>query len=241
MSYTVHATILVLMIPGVCFPGTVVPSADQSVEAAGNNCYPFSPCIGTGTMRYQQVYAASEFAAPTSINQISFRPDGVSGLAGTLVIPDLLVRLSTTAAPVDFLSNTFDSNLGADAIIVFNGPLTIETAAAGPVGGPKAFDVIIPLATTFLFNPSAGNLLLDIQNFGNTTFSGAGPNLFLDATTPTSVDSVSRMWNFDVTSPTGFQDSTGLVTQFGTVPEPGYAWIGLSFLAFCAVRGISRK
>ncbi|HWC00639.1 MAG TPA: hypothetical protein VG672_28225 [Bryobacteraceae bacterium] len=213
-------------------PGTnplqtiVVPRAFTDVEANDSNRLPFSADISGQTNRYQQVYAASEFAGtgPITIHRIAFRPTGVdgsghgAGQAFTAIIPQIEIRLATTHAAPDALSTTFADNLGRDSKLVFSGSLTLSSANAGPTNGPKQFDVIIPLARPFHYNPANGNLLLDVK-----TLLGV-PTTFLDAEfmTGDSVSRVSSGWSF-TTSGSDAQvasivDSYGLVTQFGFTP-----------------------
>ena len=42
----------------------------------------------------------------------------------------------------------------------------------GPAGGPKDFDIFVPLTRGFLYNPAVGDLLVEIRNFSG---SGASP------------------------------------------------------------------
>jgi hypothetical protein len=198
----------------------VVPNSLSSIEGNSNNDWPFAI-----SLRYQQVYAASQFADSGLITRIAFRPDATFGGAFSEMIANIQIDLSTTLAAPDALSSTLASNVGADDKVVYTGSLGISTSFTGPAGGPKAFDIIINLTTPFFYNPSLGNLLLDVRNF-----SGASPPICasapcfdaLDAES-TLGDSVSRVW-----SPMGGssfpllgQDTGGLVTQFTVVPEPG--------------------
>ena len=79
--------------------------------------------------------------------------------------PNIRINLSTTSQVPDGLSNTFAENVGADDTVVFNGALPLSSAVTGPDGGPKAFDIVITLQTPFWYDPTAGNLLLDVRNF----------------------------------------------------------------------------
>lgn len=209
----------------------ITPNGQASVEGNSDNAFPFD--IGqdvgeapSGTQRYQQVYSASDFAALTAggeyITQIAFRPDGIAGGAFSTTLSSIRIDLSTVSAGPDALSTTFADNVGANDTIVYGGAtgaaLSLSSSFTGPVGGPKDFDIIINLTTPFLYNPAAGNLLLDIRNFGG------GTTTFFDAEDILG-DSVSRV----VTMGSGIgsatadlADSLGLVTQFTTVvPEPG--------------------
>ena len=214
----------------------VVPGAQTSVEGGFDNGFPFNLNAFPGffadpnnpSMRYQQVYGASEFGALAPggefITGIAFRPDAGGGNAFSCApcIVDIRIDLSTTSKAPDGLSQTFAENLGPDTTTVFNGALSLSSADTGPLVGPKDFDIVIPLAAPFFFDPAGGNLLLDVRNF-----SGGSTTQF-DAVNATG-DSVSRVQAFDVDSETGAQlafPSLGLVTQFTTspptvgIPEP---------------------
>jgi hypothetical protein len=96
------------------------------------------------------------------------------------------------------LSATFANNVGADDTVVFSGPLSLSSAFTGPSAGPKDFDIVITLQTPFLYDPSAGNLLLDVRNFSG------GTTIQFDAEASDS-DPVSRTFTAftgDVNSPT---------------------------------------
>jgi hypothetical protein len=183
----------------------VVPNSLAGVEGSTGNSYPFN--IGlTNTMRYQQVYGASEFGAlPVGgafITGIAFRSDaGWGSFSATL--PAVQINLSTTPKAPDGLSATFGNNVGNNDTIVFSGALTLRSAASG---SPAAFDILIPFSTAFFYNPGGGNLLLDVRN------SGGGTSSQFDAVS-TAGDSVSRLDNL-VNSTTGGADTLGLVTEF---------------------------
>jgi len=192
----------------------VVPNALAAAEGGADNIYPFET-FG-GSLRYQQVFAASEFASlpgPSLITQIAFRPDATVNIPNEVMITSVQINLSTTAASPDGLSTTFANNVGGNDTVVFRGSLSFVSAVAGPPGGPNNFDYVVPLQTPFLYAPSAGNLLLDVRNF-----SGAPVLTRFDAQFVVG-DSISRVYsNEDVSSPVGFKDTLGVVVQFVTAP-----------------------
>jgi hypothetical protein len=47
----------------------------------------------------------------------------------------------------------------------------VASAFIGPAGGPKDFDIIIPLTRGFTYDPGAGDLLLEIRNFSGSSAS----------------------------------------------------------------------
>jgi hypothetical protein len=201
----------------------VVPNGLTSIEGNTSNIFPFqTPGPIPPSQRYQQVFAASEFAAlsgPSLITEIAVRPDAQFGTTFTVMINAIQINLSTTGAAPDALSLTFADNIGADDTIVFSGSLSLTSGLTGPPAGPKEFDYVIPLQTPFLYDPAAGNLLLDVRNL-----SGALAFTSFDAQI-SGGDSVSRVFSNpflsppqDVTSPTGFADTLGLVVRFTAVP-----------------------
>jgi hypothetical protein len=197
-------------------PTVVVPNSARTTEGDGNNGWPFNR-DGAGSQRYQQLYVASQFGGGGLITQIIFRPDAISGNAFTSTLPDIQIDLAYSSAADDGLSSTYANNITAGDTVVFaRGALTLSSAFTGPPNGPKDFDIIITLTTPFFYNPALGNLLLDVRNFG------AGSTTQFDAVSPLG-DGVSRVYNQNVNDPTGTLDSTGLVTGFIIVPEPGSA------------------
>ena len=124
-----------------------------------------------GSFRYQQEVAASDFTAPVLINSISFRLDGAATAPVSGSYADFIAQLSTTSQPAGALSTTFANNVGADVKTVFNGPLSFAFTAAGPGNGPNAFSFTLTFTTPFLYNPAAGNLLLEYQSSSGPTVS----------------------------------------------------------------------
>lgn len=164
-----------------------------------------------GPARMVQVYSASEFslAAPAvRIDAISFRLDENTGQSFVGLWPSVAIVLSTTTRSPDSLSPVFDDNAGTDNTFVFGGPLGI---VANNAPGVRPFQIRIPFSTPFLYDPSKGNLALDIVTFGSTS-------VLLDAQLA-SGDTVGRVYGDGLS---GTVDSLGMITRFDLtlVPEP---------------------
>ncbi len=207
----------------------VVPNASTSVEGDIGTTGPFA----TPDIRYQQVYGAAEFpSAPILITRLSFRPDHQTPIGFPMSQANIRIDLSTTHASPDGLSLTFADNVGADDAIVRSGELTFSTNFSGPPAGPKDFDIAIDISP-FLFDPSRGNLLLDVRaidwEFGV---------FLLDAVSSTS-DAVSSVYQ-PFFEPVSHATSVGLVTQFTyVVPEPPTLVLGA--LVTVAATAIARR
>lgn len=205
-------------------------------DVAQGNSSTIAPFSADETMRYQQIYSTAAFSSLagdvliTGINfgcefpTPQFPPRVCIG-----VIERLEVRLSTTSRAVDNLSATFSENIGFDEVVVLT---------------PRAVDYVygFGLDQPYIYNPDAGNLLLDIRFGGFHTSVG-----LLDAENVLG-DETSRVYAIGVDSLTGTMDTIGLVTTFvyTPVPEPSTAGLfalGVALTCFsvcCRVRAPRR-
>ena len=203
--------------------GTLLaPSGAANIDQPVSNAFPLRV---DGGQRYQQVYDASLFgnpSAPLIISAIAFRPDAEFGGVFSESFTDVELRLSTTSAASDGLSATFADNIGGDETLVRDGEITLSSSNLPGPGDTRAFDVIIPFSTTFSYDPTLGNLLLDVFN---NDLADSDIGIFFDATSnlESPDDGLSRVFGPEgnPSASSGRVDSLGLVTQFTIVPEPG--------------------
>ena len=144
----------------------VVPNSLTAVD--GNSSAETGGDPG-GPVRYMQIFDASQFAGsgPIHITQFANRPDAIPGPSGPR-FPTLQIFVSTTTRTVAGLSTTFANNTGLDNTLVFSGPLTLATANLPGPGNTKQFDIVFPFTTPFFYDPSAGNLLIDLRLSSST-------------------------------------------------------------------------
>jgi len=201
---------------------------------------PFS--AGTNTQgRFQEVYDTSGFTSlagnrPFWIHWIAFREDENHQVGFFSRFSDIQISLSTSPRLVDGLSPIFNENVGADnAAVLGRGPFEFGQSSIGEFGA------LIFLNEPFYYDPSRGNLLMDVRNFGGgrTTYSnppfGAGP-AYLDASSVTG-DTISSVYADSVDAISGIPSTLGLVTQFyiTPVPEPStLSLLGLGALTISA-------
>jgi hypothetical protein len=176
--------------------------------------------------RMQQVYSSADFAAVPSggrITEIAFRyafqlPIFTGGTASNVII-----SLSTTQKAPDSLSPVFAENTGPDALVVYG-----TAPAIMPPGDRLGFDVFIALTSPFFYDPQAGNLLLDVRNFGPVTPLADDPGF--DARNVIG-DSVSRLWADNPNGSVGSLDTVGVITRFTFQPIPEPSATALMVLA----------
>ena len=165
--------------------------------AANSNIFPFGGGFFASN-RYQQAYAASAFGSstPVLIKSISFL-----GGQGVLFPSTYTFTLSTITRGIDNLSTTeFFTNRGADSSLF----------ASVNLSGPAPATLTIEGTRPFLYDPSAGNLLVDIVVNPGGFAPGNGAS-YLARSTAFGV--MSRYHNFGL----GFI-GWGLVTQFELAP-----------------------
>jgi len=186
-------------------------------DPSTGNCFPFG-CdtpFDWGT-QYQQVYASTDFPGTIAIKSLSFFDHNFnSGSSATLETGIFNISLSVTSKAVNGLDlGILGNNITGPTTLVFSGTLPASLA----FGSELDFVLISP----FVYDPSQGNLLLNIVADPNG--HSGDPSTFFDAHNfGTFGSSSSRAFISGDTNPAddpGFA-GWGLVTGFNEVPEPG--------------------
>lgn len=165
--------------------GVTLPNYAESYQVDNN-----AESIFVNMEREQAVYGSSQFPPyPIIIKELRWRPDSIVDNPITNLISNLQINLSTTTSNADRLNAVFAKNIGPDNTMVFDGGAILSTDSLTLTNGNKAFDISIPLQTSFLFDSSRGNLLVDIHNFSG------GISGFYNNTVSTGTDTVSRIYN----------------------------------------------
>jgi hypothetical protein len=166
-----------------------------------------------GAIRAMQIFDASQFGAlsgPSFLTQVALRPDTIPGPSGPQT-STLRIYVSTTSRSVAGMSTTFSQNIGTNNTLVFDGTVNVTTGNLPGPGNTRQFDYVLPLTTPFLYDPAAGNLVLDIQ------IEGSGSAVTFD--TVSGDPAIGRVGIGSSTAPTGNMQASH-VTQFTFEPPP---------------------
>jgi hypothetical protein len=141
---TIHVVLFALLLSG---------SAQASTITIGNDTLEgnFIPFSGGSSTSYQQVYSGSAFgSSPISISAIEFfaQPSFNFQLAGGTYT----LSLSETSVAVNALSSNLAANVGINSQVVYSGPN----------------ELTFVLTTPYIYDPNAGNLLLNISGVNQT-------------------------------------------------------------------------
>lgn len=182
--------------------------------ANDGNCYPFM-CNDSGTgagpsIQYQQVFSSNSFGSnAVNITSETFYWNFAQQYGGndTLLGGTYIGYLSTTSAQVNNLNGgCLSCNVGANDTQVFD-----FTVPSGGVSFGQSYT--INNSTGFMFDPSQGNLLLDIFASNQDNVPNGSGNSYSNA--DHSGDYTSRAYAFNGSN-SGTPDSIGLVTTFGS-------------------------
>lgn len=191
-------------------------SPSQFTDTESHDDVPSISGGGAIGARAQYLYEASDFSSldgPHWITQFAWRPDGrQSNRTVSATSNRVLFRMSTTNRTVRNMSMTYAANIGSDEQVVahIDEPQTTTVSVLGPEGGPKEFTLggdIIP----FLYDPSQGNLLLDMELFGGSTLPA-------DSIATPSTSLTTKWIAGPLAAPRAFAQMGGIVTQFTFVP-----------------------
>ena len=191
------------------------------------NCLPFGCAGSLSVTRVQHQYAASAFTGPLEISRFSFFcTNSFCDPTSAFGTQAFTVRLATSTRAMGSLTSDLDANVGADAVTFVSSGVATGTYGTGfTITGPG-----------FAYDPSAGNLLLDV--FIGSGFDGVGLQ-FLNAGFSSDVDRISQ-FNGGTSSNPGYGLQIGINIDTGnypfanTVPEPGSLFlfsIGAAMLA----------
>jgi hypothetical protein len=158
-----------LAVPASAQFNNIVPTSANGVAGSTVNAFPWgTTAAGWPGLRIMCVYDSSHFtAAPVPINtpilitNVRWRANDQAGswTGGTFSN----ASLSLGTAPIDYTaaSTVWANNIGPDYTQVYSGTVTVLPGTGNGVGVPGPMVVDIQLTTPFLYDPAAGDLIVD--------------------------------------------------------------------------------
>lgn len=203
---------------GVAQSTHVIPNGLATTPGNTSNNFPWANASAWPGLHHQGMYDSANFTAaginyPILITSLRWRaaPTANSWAGGT--ITQAAVRMST--APYDYtaISTAMASNLGADAALVHNGPVTYIGGTGNGLGvvGPVVVD--LPLQSPFVYDPNSGDLVIDVDYVG-----AASTGLVTTSLDVQSTGSLSSRAFASTTYPT----ANGTTMDHGVVVEMTY-------------------
>jgi hypothetical protein len=188
----------------------VVPNVLTTNDGNGTD----TSTAGPASVRWLHIHDASQFAAlsgPSFLTKFALRPDTILGQSGPRSLA-LRIYASTTSRSVAGLSTTFAENLGTNNTLVFDGTVNLTTGNLPGPGNTRQFDYVFPFTTPFLYDPAAGNLVLDLQ------IEASGSAVTFD--TVSGNPAIGRVFSFGSSTATTGDIRASHVTQFTFEPSP---------------------
>jgi hypothetical protein len=152
--------------------------APNTLAELDGNTHTTTPAGTDSGIRIMYLYDASQFqalAGPAYLTGFAYRPDRTPDASGPKPLTAKVYVSTTTRSPGE-CSTRFRDNIGADNTLVFEGTVTLSTANQPGPGNTRQFDYAWQFTHPFLYDPRAGNLVLDLQ-----ILQGTGPAIRFDA------------------------------------------------------------
>lgn len=208
-----------------------IPNGTANAPGNTSNAFPWgNTASGWGGLRLMAVYGAVNFTnqnvnSPILINRLKWRPNDTTGAVTGGTYSAVKIELSTSPTGFGGVTTNYNTNHGADRTLVYdaavNGPVThIATPGAGG-WTPQSWCVDITLATPFTYDPSQGDLVIDVDyptgsfsggNVGQMDVHGSGSNaarIYASSMYPLA---------------NGTSQSHGPVVEVGYLPPTGYGF-----------------
>lgn len=193
--------------PDLTAQQVVIPAGFATTAAASSTAYPWGR--GASQIRVLYIYDSSHLTNqainfPIAITRVQWRAQENSTNAGG-TYSNVVIQMSTAAVDYTAPNATFAANHGNDLQTVYSGPVTVQPGAGT---NPGNWYVDVLLSQPFVYDPTLGDLAIDIGTDATGWAGGAGAAL----DSAGAAGATSRVYNL-----TNWQSPTG-TTQVGSSP-----------------------
>lgn len=219
--YPLVRTALSSALMALSFANSAMADITIGINDTGN-CIPFS-CLGSNFLdRYQQVYSSTAFSGPITVGSVSF----FQWLAGPVDTGTFDVSFYLTNTDVGTMTASAASNLGT----------LLSNFGSFNVSGSMPSELTLD-GMDFTYNPSMGNLLMDVKLTSGSAL-GANNSFFQADSTGLLTQRSIGVGDMLTTS----NDAYALVTRFNTVPAvPEPETYALMVLGLGVVGTVARR
>jgi PKD repeat protein len=201
-----------------------IPNGFASTEGNSSTAYPWNR--NAAVIHVQYCFDSSHFTSqsvnfPIVINRLKWRANSTTAASTGGTYATATVDMSTAAFDQAAITTTFATNHGPNRANVYTGPVAVLATPSIPTTTPLTPNIyyVDLTITPFLYDPTAGDLLIDVA-IPASVFTGTSTTA-LDCQTTGAL--VSRMYNLTSdTAPTGtFQANVGPIIEVGYTPSNG--------------------
>jgi len=205
----------------------VIPNGTSTVAGNFANAFPWGSSVAQWPgLRLMSIYDAANFTnqgitSPILITALRWRPnDGEPAWTGG-TFTQATVELSTAPMNYTLATTNYPGNHGPDRTVVHSGPVVHAGGNGGFGGIPVPWSVVVPLATQFVYDPAAGDLVIDVDYPGGANFVGGTlPQMDVHA----AGSQACRIFASSMyPSANGMTQDHGVVVEISYVPGAGAA------------------
>lgn len=180
MPFPTHRALVPCFLSAAAIAQAATIDLPRHAGLADANQVHYAP-FGYAGQRSQLLIDASAVASSTSVvTGLRFRADRTRGTPVAITWPNVTVRMSHCTLPLTAMSTSFAGNETETPQTVFQGAVTLPARTAA-LAGAEPWNVVVAFPIGFLFEPTQGNLLIDIVVDGVSSLPDIG---WLDAAEP---------------------------------------------------------
>lgn len=161
-----------------CHAQTLVTLPTQATNASGDatNAFPWgTPASTWPGLRVLATYGTGStgLTTPVVITELRWRPDEIAPPQPGGTFSTATIRMSTSPVGWQNVTTDFASDHGGDLTTVYSGPVTYTPTGGPTTWTPSSWCVRVQLQTPFVYYPTLGDLVIDVD-YAGTSFAGGG-------------------------------------------------------------------